>query len=424
MPPLMPTTISNKQSVLIVCFLFGLLSLLFPHLPGHGSDMYCWQNWSWHIYHQGLRNAYDSGTNYLPLYQYFMWFYAKLVGNGDHIGHFIGYLRCFTLLFDLAGIWLVYQWTDRKWSWLALVLLNILNIAYSYNTIIWGQVDGIMATLCFAAVYFAWRKQVVLSCIMMVLAINMKLQSIVFLPLWGLLLIHALVQEKGWKGFFAAIAAIIATQAILLFPFMLKEGGVDQVLKVVTESVDQYPRVSMNAFNFWHLAAPTNPWDIEDSQSFLAGISYKTAGLLLFFFTSALALFPVAKQVWIAFRRKDHTTINRELVWLSGALVGMLFFYFNTQMHERYSHPAMIFLCAYGFYTGRFLPFVLFCIAYVLHLEKILRFLELHNYETLVFHPKFIATLFAFLILLLYRLLLRTVKEGSRETVSKQPAVS
>ena len=38
---------------------------------------------------------------------------------------------------------------------------------------------------------------------------------------------------------------------------------------------------------------------------------------------------------------------NIDIVFASAASVTILFFFFNTQMHERYSHYALIFLAGY-----------------------------------------------------------------------------
>jgi len=87
---------------------------------------------------------------------------------------------------------------------------------------------------------------------------------------------------------------------------------------------------------------------------------------------------------------------------LSGAVVALAFFFFNTQMHERYSHPALLFTAAYCFLTLRYVPFVLLSVAYFLSLENILRYMDLPTYGTLIFDTRFIAGLYLATILLLF----------------------
>jgi hypothetical protein len=96
------------------------------------------------------------------------------------------------------------------------------------------------------------------------------------------------------------------------------------------------------------------------------------------------------------------------LVLLSFGTIPLLFAFFNTQMHERYWHAAILFLAAYGFLRHDYLPYVLASVAYFLNLEGILRFLQLKNYGVLVFQPWFVAALFGLTILIaivnIYRL--------------------
>lgn len=392
---------SRTQKAFLLLFVFSFLSLLFPYLPGHEGDNGLWAGWSWHIRTYGLGKAYGSGTNYLPLYQWVMWIYGLLVGNPDHIGLRIGYLRCFTLVFDFIGLWYAWKWMDRRVDGVFFLLFNLLNIAYSYNTVIWGQVDGIMATLVFVSLYYAHKQKLVLSGVLFLLAMNMKLQSIIFLPLWGLLFLYVLFQQRRWITVLYTLAAAAVVQLLILLPFLLQKGAVAQIWDVVTHSVDLYPRVSMNAYNIWYWLCSGNPWDVKDSAAFVAGLSYKNTGLLLFCGAGLAALWPLLREVVKAMKGRP-TAISRQTIWLSGALVSLVFFFLNTQMHERYCHPAFIFIAAWCFDTKKFWPYLLFSLAYFLNLEGVLQFMKLPNYHTVIFHPRFVGGLFMMLLVYLY----------------------
>lgn len=396
--------------ITIICFLFGFISVLFPYLPGHESDQLLWIRWTRYINTMGLRHAYASGTDYLPFYQYIMWIFGKLVHNPDAIALRIGYLRCFTLLFDFLGLWYAYLWLNRKPDFLFLLLFSILNLSYSYNTVIWGQVDGIMSTMIFISLYYAHRKKIILSSIWFILALNMKLQSVVFLPLWGLLCLFAVIDKKSWKEAVYALLAMAAIQLLILLPFMTQKDGLASIWNAAIGSVGRYPRVSMNAFNFWHLTMQQDPWNVPDDTACLGSLTYKRIGLVLFFAFSLAALWPLVRVVWQKIRRKE-ITVSRQEVWLTGSLLAILFFFFNTEMHERYCHPAFLFITAYAFHTKRFPPYVLFSLAYFLNLEKVLQFLKLENYRTLVFDPRFVALLFLVLVIFLFFRLYRPVHQ-------------
>ena len=62
-------------------------------------------------------------------------------------------------------------------------IFYLLNIAVLYNTLVWGQVDEIMTFFVALSLYFLMRDQPRWAMISYLLAINLKLQSIVFLPL-------------------------------------------------------------------------------------------------------------------------------------------------------------------------------------------------------------------------------------------------
>ena len=384
-----------------VLLLFVFLSFLFPYLPGHESDNSLWAAWSWHIRVHGLGKAYGSGTNYLPLYQWVMWLFGKLVGHPDHIGLRIGYLRCFTLAFDILGLWYAWKWMDRKTSFFVLLFFNLLNVAYAYNTVFWGQVDGIMTTLVFMALFFAHRQKMVWSSIFFLLALNMKLQAVIFLPAWGPLGLYAVVNRRSLKPVLYSLLAMAAVQALILLPFLEEKDGMKQVWDVVTHSMGMYPRVSMNAYNFWYWVWPQDPGNVNDATLLVGGLSCKAAGLLLFSAALLLALWPLLVAVWRKIRGAEAPVCQRQL-WLACSLTAILFFFFNTQMHERYCHPAFLFLAAWSFSSRRFLPYLLFSLAYFLNMESVLQFLRLGNYHTLIFDPRFIAGLFFLLILVLF----------------------
>jgi len=191
---------------------------------------------------------------------------------------------------------------------------------------------------------------------------------------------------------------------------MTVKDGLAGIWHAAIGSVGRYPRVSMNAFNFWHLIMRQDPWNVSDESTWLRSLTYKRIGLVLFFIFSLAALWPLVRVVWQKTRRKD-SNISRQQVWLTGSLLAILFFFFNTEMHERYCHPAFLFLTVYAFHTKRFLPYILFSLAYFLNLEKVLQFLKLENYHTLVFDPRFIAVLFLILVIYLFIRLYRPVRQ-------------
>jgi Gpi18-like mannosyltransferase len=375
-------------------------------MPGHPFDNICWQAWSRNIFKNGLNHAYLSDTNYLPLYQYFLWAFGKLAGSEQGIVRWFHYLRCFTILFDFWALWMVWKWGNLKIDFRILFILCIFNIAYAYNTVVWGQVDSIAAALIFASLYTAYRHKLLLSGILIVLAVNMKLQSVVFIPVWGLLMLHALWGNGMFRKTVGIISIMALTQCLLFLPFATAGiAGIKPVWNVLRNSSGYFPQLSMNAYNLWYWVAE-KPIDVSDAIKPFLGISYKSLGLLLFMLSSFFALLPLLRKV-VQKVRGINSVISKAEIWLAGALIALLFFFCNTEMHERYSHPAFVFIIAYAFYTRRYLPLILFSIAYFINLEGVLHGLKASGTNTFLFDPRLAAALFLFVISYLFLMLYR-----------------
>ena len=125
--------------------------------------------------------------------------YGRLAGSAAAIIRHRHELRAFTLLFDFAGALAAVSVVEghRRRFWLSLLLL-LLNGAYLYNTLIWEQVDAIYTCLSFGAVLLALRRRLVGSVLLYLVAFNMKLQAIIFLPAL-LLLWLPLARAAPWR---------------------------------------------------------------------------------------------------------------------------------------------------------------------------------------------------------------------------------
>lgn len=390
----------KRWNIPSVIAIFLMLVFLLPAFRRLDYDTLCWVNWCTYTQEHGLSNAYGSGSDYFPLYHYVLWIFGRLCQHGETmIGARIHYLRIFTLAFDFLGLYIVYRWTDRKVPLPALLLLAFGTLSIAYNTIVWGQVDGIWTTLAFAGYYFAWKGRLTWASVFMALALCMKLQAIILLPLWSLLMIDAIMRigrRSALVSSIKCIATFLITILIIVLPFAFGEGGLSAIWRVVTGSLGMFPVVSLSADNiwFWILAEPART---PDTTVAIASLNYKTIGIIMFFSASLLTLWPLMRHILRKMIADERATAmpDRNAIWLMSALICMYFFYFTTEMHERYVHPAGIFLLAYAFYTNRWGPCILFSIAYFLNLEVISQWLALSMYDTLLFHPRMISTLFA-----------------------------
>ncbi len=410
--------VNTKERTLLFFLLFVFFLTLFRFLPGFSIDLEYFIRWAVNIHKNGLGATYTSpDNNYLPVFQYILYIYAKLAGDEGQITHYIRLLRLFTLVFELLGIWYIYKWINKKTAFMLLVFICILNIAYSFNTIIWGQVDGIYSSLVFIALYYAYKRDMFWSSIWMVLALNAKLQAVIFIPLWLLMCLNNLVDKKSIKAFVVPLITFSVAQLLMLLPFMLKDGQLQNLWNHIVNSDNMYPKISMAAYNFWFIILRADTVNnVPDSNIFIFGFSYKHAGLLMFCLASLLALLPVLRDVYFTLKRKQNAMVNRQRIWLSAALVSLAFFLFNTEMHERYCHAVLIFLTAYAFYSRRFLIYVLFSVAYFLNLERVLSGPDTYffHFDYFWYNERYIACLYMIVLVLMFVKLYTIKNDGGK----------
>jgi Gpi18-like mannosyltransferase len=380
---------THKHLIIAGVVAYLVLLLVMPNF-GHAWDCACWGMWATRMNSHGIASAYTEGStvNYLPLYLYVLRAYAWLVGT-EQIYPYIYTLKIVTLLFDVGSAMIIssyFKHQKRAWQY---VIFTLLNIGFIYNTIIWNQVDGIWSFFVLAAFTMGYRKHLSGSMLLFILAINVKLQAIIFLPLLGLMWLPLF----NWRSLTKALLISLGVQLLVLAPF-IAAGVAGNITDVISGSVDYYQSVSMNAFNFWYLVLDGDLMFVKDDILIGGLITYKQAGLLMFFGFSFLVLLPIIKDTWLVIIKKQVTQLRlSQWVW-SMTLIPLIFFYFNTQMHERYIHPAIGFATLLAFSTRQYGPWLLMSIAYALSLESICKFLELNNYGTLIFHPDFLAGLY------------------------------
>ena len=393
----MSTTYPARAHWLLYALLFALLLVLTP-TSGHRFDVQFWEQWATHLGAHGLGNAYTyANNNYNPLYQYVLYGYARLAGSPQKITAYIHCLKAFTLLFDFGGAILAvrcFGWGEGNQRFI-LSLLFLLNLGYLYDTVVWEQVDAIVSTLAFVAVVQALRQRPASSVVWLVLALNMKSQAIIFLP--PLLLLWAPQWWRAPRQLLQGIGLGAVVQLLILVPFIWS-GTMPRLLHVVRDAVDHYPVASMNCYNLWVLLL--NDFLVSDAQVY-AGLTYKAWGLLGFCAAAAVVLLPLGLAALRKLRtRQVFNPADYPLVLLSLGLVPLVFCFFNTQMHERYWHPALLLLGAHAILTRRYGLFGVVSLAFCLNMEPYMHYWgAFSQYPNLLFRPKLVAGLFGGVLL-------------------------
>jgi hypothetical protein len=336
--------------------------------------------------------------------------FGKFHRSAESIEQNIYYLKLIPLFFDfIAGIYLI-KYLNSKLNNIgqsvSLSMFFFLNIAYFYDTLIWGQVDSINACLIFLAFFFAFKQRVLVTLIFILLGLNFKFISIMFLPLIGLMLLPVIVRQISLKNLASWILIPLLIQFLIFLPFILV-GDFDKVLSRIENTIGSYPYVSYDACNFWH-------WIIKaDTQSGIGisvfdytqllrirGLTYKHIGLGLFFASGSIALFPLIKNVVNTLFYKQNKSISHEKLLIIASLIPLLLFFFSTEMMSRYSHMAFIFLAAYSLTTGKYFPYITGSIAYFLNMTSDLAWNTDH--ATSKFDPRIVALLYFICIVYLF----------------------
>ncbi len=315
-------------------------------------DQYYWITWTQKIQQSGLGSVYTlQDCNYPPFVLYMLFFWGKSVEVLNwKLAESFGLFRAMVFMFDILTFSIFAKILSDlhlpRWP----VLIFLANIGLLYNSLVWRQVDSIHTFWIILSLYFLISKKQVLASFIYLIALNTKIQSIVFLPIFLMGFIHgyqslnikiAPVRKRILLTIMKVILLGVVTQSILLLPFILS-GTTEQAVQAVTRAVDYDPVISANAYNFWMMTVGWEKIAMSDAQT-LYLISYKQWGLLLFGLISLLVMIPLFVNLFVLHEKMSDAKRKWELFSITSALVFGAFFLFNTQMHERYIHPAIVF---------------------------------------------------------------------------------
>lgn len=411
------TTVSERWLLLGFIAIFFLYVAITPNTAPPGKyDRTCWITWSNYIYNNGLQNIYKFGVDYPPLYHYILYAYAVLQG-GDTESIILGInkIKYITLFFEVVGGYFLYLIVrgsfKTNWKAFSSTLFLLFNIAYFYNNIIYGQIDGIYTCLSFISVYYAIKEKPGISLLALTLALNLKIQALIFIPLILLLNTNKFVGEFSIKNIIKWALPAFVAQACILLPFYLA-GDLLVVINVIKTSIGRYTYVSMGAYNLWALIF-NEPFQMHDGFG-IGGLSYNTIGFLFFCLFSFITLWPTFSNIALGIILKQKPKkISTEKALLIGTILPIIFFYFNTQMHSRYIHSAILFAGAYALYSKHYIPYILISLAYFLNIEGAAKIFkgDILPYKIFIFQPNIVSLLYLLTLISLLVILYTTKKQ-------------
>jgi Gpi18-like mannosyltransferase len=389
----------ERKNVYSFVFLFLIMFLIVP--MHYHADLRLFMQWGLHNYHKGLSQIYvNSGTDYMPITHYILYLFMAVQADLARLEpHTLPLFKLiFTAVEFVFAVSLLHFLKIKK-DWLFYFIFIVLNPAFFYNSYVWGQVDSLYTFMVVISLFLAYKRRIPASYAMMTFAILCKYQAIFYIPILGLITLPHFIS----KPMQILWSLLMIMTVILVFTFPLEDPTA--ILDVMKNSVDMYPFPTTNAFNIWFLLedkkALLEIGTLKDTNAFW-GLTYKTYGYIFFFTASFFALLPMLNRTLINIKNKTYE-ISYELIALSGALVALSFFYFLTQMHERYCHAAIFFIIIYCFSKRKYWIYGLFSYAYFANMERILNFFHFENLGTVPFQPITISLAFGVSLILLYK---------------------
>ena len=360
----------RNQYLLFLFLCFLVTTFFIPFSPSYLIDIDFWTRWSEYIYINGVSNIYKevSDCNYPPIFLYILKGYASLIGEYAGIKENISYIKIAPLIFDylplvFAFVYLPFLELNIKKS-----LLLIANIAYLYNTILWGQIDAIHTAFIFMSLSSFYIRETTIGILFYVLSLCVKVQSVVYAPIIFVVMLcnikYAGFRKEISKGILVSFIVVL----LLFLPFILG-SGVGLVFSPYTKAVGFYKVLSFNAFNFWYFITPY-AHQVQDVHEFL-GLSFHSWGIGLYSVSFLLAVMPICLVTLGKFKNMNVRFFSFDLMILTVICITLVFFYFNTQMHERYSHPILLFSFFYALASKRWKIYILSSIGYFINLEGV-----------------------------------------------------
>lgn len=336
---------------LSVVLVLGLAARLALSLhDGHLSDTRLFHSWMRALVEDGLGRFYSvtSSCNYPPL------FLLILRGLGEVLGA-LGIdlkqadlvracLRIPACLADVVIALLLWREARRRWSARAGVLaaaLYFLNPVSLYNSAYWGQVDSIHSACVLGAVVALNRRRPLRAGLTVALGLLQKFQAVVFLPL----VLFDVYRYRRWRGLAWTGGGVALAAIVVLGPFVRVGALADVIDHGYITAVGKFNRLSVNAFNLWYLTGTTSapsdsvpPFIVEAAA---AGAQQVSDDAWLMWFTwrrIGLGLFVLMVALTLTVYSRCHSVSARAL---AAGVLGLVFFLFPTEMHERYAYPAL-----------------------------------------------------------------------------------
>ena len=303
--------------------------------PGYRADIDEFVDAVKRIANVGLGHAYDERMSFGPVMAY-IWGLQGAIEPAFRTGldaHDVG-IRVFMKLpaaiadLGLAALLVVF-FRDRPVRAVAAAAIVLLNPAIWIDSAWWGQFESVFTLSILAAFVLAADKRELPAAVLLGVALMTKPQALpLLLPFAAWFLANG-----GWWTLVRAMAAGGLTILVLWLPFIGAFGPTNYLESLLYYSNDKFGYLSFGAWNVWWLFQETVTGQVAPDTIAILGpipakyVAYAGTGLL-------------ALVVGCA----DSRLRTVQALALGLVAMSLISFCFLTQMHERYSYAAIVFL--------------------------------------------------------------------------------
>ena len=321
----------NKIPTLTI-YVIGLLTRLFTAVifEGHPIDISCFKGWA-SIVANSLSTFYTNGgfADYPPLYIYVLFFVEKirllLFSTSPEWVHTL-IIKSPAIVADIICSYILYHYGKRFLDDKKAMLISFI---YLFNPVtiltssLWGQVDSIFMLLLSIAIIRLSDKKYTISTVWFALAVLLKPQGLIFLPV----LFFVLVKEKDIKLLGKCLLTGLITFILPVIPFTGNQRF-DWIVKLYISTTSSYKGASLNAYNFFALLGAN--WKNDSEKLFI--FSYSTWGFIFIIMTTLITTWYIL------------TSKNAAIPASASAILIIGVYVLSSKMHERYIFPAMMLL--------------------------------------------------------------------------------
>lgn len=324
--------------IALILITVGMRFYDLTHAGYYGDMRYFNAPWAEAIQWQGLFHIYKSleGVNYPPMFLVILtlssWLFPPLI-NGYATLEFIVATKFFSVVAEVVLVGVIYEWIPQNTRLKGIVpFILAIHPGLIATTAFWGQSDSILTLFLVLSALALNRNQSRLSWVWFTVAMLMKFQAIVLLPMVGILS----VRRFGVLATIQGILLGLAVFSVVYAPFVIGSGFENAMQPFTNGAVDLNPVITGNAFNLWYLITPSLwtllPTDLKlvpsDRVQGIGGLTLKNIGFLML---GSYVAFTVV-CMWRQYVER------REFIWATGLYLA--FFMLPTQIHERYLYPA------------------------------------------------------------------------------------